>query len=275
MTHHAIEYRPNPLRQGSRSRRGDQVDREFIGGLLDILGDTRLLLVAQKSGTTLTDRSRSARVLTWSEAVSGFDTPPAERGSGYAVTLNGIDEEGDIPDAPDLSFGDGVSDQPFSVFALAQIKAGASNQQLLSKYDVTTAATKREWRFYVDSLEQPALALYDESAAARIGRKDTAALAADTWFLLAATYDGSGASTGIRLYKDGARVDDTSDDSGAYTAMENTASLLRLGFQQGAAAGEEFLKGKIALCGLTAKALSQNEVWALKEAVDGYYGLSL
>ena len=267
-----IEYRPNPLRQGSRSRRGDQVDREFSRYLLDLLGDVRALWLPRKSGTTLTDKSSNARVLTWSEDVSAFDTPPAELGSGYSVAFNGTDEEGDAPDADDLSFGDGAVDQPFSVFALVN-PTDATSSVILSKFD--TSASQEEWLFELDASDQPRFALYDDSATARIGRLDATALSQGTWALLAGTYDGSGASTGIRIYLDAARVDDTDDNSGTYTAMENGSEVVAVGYRQAAGAKENYFDGKTAMVGLVAKELTQDEVWALKEAVNGYFGLAL
>ncbi len=128
-----IEYRPNPLRQGSRNRRGDQVDQEFVGQVLHLLGDVRALWLPSKSGATLTDRSRYVRVLTWSEDVSAFDTKPVELGSGYAVHFNGTDEEGDAPDADELSFGDGAVDQPFSVIALVRPDTNSNTEAILAK----------------------------------------------------------------------------------------------------------------------------------------------
>ena len=137
------QYRPNPLRQGSRSRRGDQVDRDFDGAVLGLMGDARLLLRFDKSGTTLTDRSRNARTLTWSEPVQSFDTAPSELGSGYAVAFNGTDEEGDVPDADNLSFGDGAFDSPMSIVAVVNQTASAGIKTVLSKYDLTTGTTKK------------------------------------------------------------------------------------------------------------------------------------
>ena len=267
-----IEYTPNPLRQGSRVRRGDQVDKEFTRYLLHLLGDVRALWVPGKAGTTLTDKSRNGRVLTWSEDVSGFDTRPAELGSGYAVTFNGTDEEGESPDADDLSFGDGDVDEPFSVFGLIN-PADSTSSVILSKLD--TSVGQEEWLFELDASDRPRFALYDDGASARIGRLDATALAQDSWALLVASYDGSGASTGIRVYLDGARVDDTDDNAGTYTAMENGSEVVALGYRQAAGAKENYFDGKVGLAGIVASDLNQEEVWALREAVNGYFGLSL
>lgn len=268
-----IEYRPNPFRQGSRNRHGDQVDKEFARYVLHLLGDVRALWLPGKSGTTLADKSRHARVLTWSEDLNAFDTKPKELGSGYEITFNGTDEEGDAPDADDLSFGDGAADQPFSLVVLLQTGVDPTSRAILAKFDTT--AGQEEWILETDASDRPRFALYDDGATARIARYDATALSASTRYLLTATYDGSGASTGLRIYRDAARVDDTDDNSGSYVAMENGGEAASLGYRQTAGVKENFFQGSISLAAITGKELSQDEVWALKEAVNAYYGLSL
>jgi hypothetical protein len=265
-----IVYRPNPFRQGSRNRRGDQVDSEFVQYLLQMLGDVRALWLPGKSGSTLTDKSRNARVLTWSEDVSAFDTKPSELGSGYAVTLNGTDEEGDTPDADDLSFGDGAADQPFSVVALISPDDYDSLSIIMAK---ESSAAAEEWRCYVNlSTGRPIFKLTDESTGGSISVYNTTSVGT-AWALLVFTYDGSGARTGMRIYKNGANLALTDNDGGTYVAMENTAAILSIGARY--SSKEQFFDGSMALAGLCAKALTHEEVWALKEAVNGYFGLSL
>ena len=252
------------------------MDRDFDAAVLSLLGDARLLLRFDKSGTTLTDRSRKGRTLAWSEAVEGFDRAPAELGSGVLVSFNGMDERGAISAAADLSFGDGAVDSPLSIAALVSQTAAEGVKTVLSKYDVTTGSSKREWRLYLDASERLAFELYDESAGAKIGRLCSTALAAGPPLLVAATYDGSGASTGIRLYSAGSRLDDADSNNLTYTAMESTACPVRLGSSQGAEADRaDFFKGSMALAALTGKTLSPDEVWTLGTLCNGYFGLSL
>jgi hypothetical protein len=166
-------------------------------------------------------------------------------------------------------------DQPFSVAALVNTDTAATARQILTKFDRTTGSTKREWDMSLSGSGQPQVVLRDESAGSYIGRSDATALTVGAWTLLTATYDGSRSLAGIRLYRDAVRADDTDQSSGTYTAMENTGSLLRVGFRQGTSAGEEYFDGKMALWAITGRELSREEVWALKEAVIGYYGLEL
>ena len=115
------DFVPSPLHQGTRSRTGAQVDRQFLQDLLGVLGDCRFLWVPNLTDTTTSvEGSRHAAAVTWSESLSAFDTPPARLGAGAMVDFNGSDEEGDTPDADRLSFGDGVADQRLHRLSLAE-----------------------------------------------------------------------------------------------------------------------------------------------------------
>ena len=268
------DYVPSPLHQGTRSRTGNQVDRQLVHDLLGLLGDCRLLWLPNLTDTTTSvERSRHGTAITWSESLASFDDARARLGSGVSIPFNGTDEEGDVPDAARYSFGDGVADQAFSLVVLASFDTVA-DRDLLTKYDLTTGNTKREWRFRTGGSGNIVFQLHNESAGANAGRQG-AIVPTATWTLSAATYDGSGAVGGIRIFKNGAR-DDTADNSGGtFTAMEDTGSLVRVAFNQGAAAGANFFDGSMALAAITAKELSVGELWAIKELVNGYFGLSL
>ena len=83
-----IDYGPSPLHQGSRSRTGDQVDRQFVADLLRVLGDCRLLWLPNLTDTTTsTERSRHAGTITWSESLAAFDTRPARAGADPTVQV--------------------------------------------------------------------------------------------------------------------------------------------------------------------------------------------
>jgi hypothetical protein len=250
-----------------------QVDRLFIESALDILGDVRALYVIANSGTTLTDKSKNARVLTWSEEVSGFDVPPKRLGSGLEVTLNGIGEEGDAPDSDDLSFGDGKVDQAMTLVALARFASPAA-MVMLSKYD--TSAGEEEYLLEIDGTRNVFFNLYDDSAGARIGRQfHIAAQIDNTYQLLIGTSDGSGASSGMTITENAARVDDADNDSGTYVAMENGTERLALGYKQAAGVKENFLGGGLALAAVVGKELLIEEQWQLMELCNSYFGLSL
>ena len=266
-----IEYGASPLHQGSRSRTGDQVDRHFVHDLLAVLGDCRLLWLPNLTDeTTSTERSRHAGTITWSESLASWDFARTRLGSGVAVAFNGTDEEGDVPDADRLSFGDGAADQGFSVGALIRPDGSLVSADILAK---ESSATAEEWRLGLSGAGHPTFILTDESASATLARRDATALSADAWVLLVCTYDGSGAAAGINVYKDAALVDDTDDSSGTYEAMENTAALVHIGARY--ATKQRFFDGSMALAFVTARVLGTDDLWTLKELANSYFGLSL
>ena len=256
---------------------GDQRRAHFQSDLLDILGDTRYFWMPAKADTTTTTgSSRNASTITYSESLADFDSGIVTLGSGVAVDFNGSDEEGDTNDAANLSFGDGTNDQPFSVLALVYPDVVDTVMTIVAKSDETSGSELREYWFYMDGSGYPSFEIFDESANAIIGREDQTALTAATWTLLAGTYDGSGAVTGINIYKDAALVDDNNaGTTGTYVGMENTATKVQLAFHTGASAAEEFWNGRLALVAVVAKELSADEVWKLKKLVNGFYDLTL
>lgn len=254
--------------------------QEFIQNILNIGGDMRALWIPNATDTTTTtDETRHGQTWTYNHSVATFDSSMTRIGNGYEVVFNGTDEEADTGNNSRYTFGDGAIDQPFSVFALVRVVAGTTFQAILSKQDLTTGSTKREWIFYVNAQEQPGLQLYDDSTtSAYIGRKDGSALTTNTRYFLTATYDGTGVARGIRVYVNAVRLDDEADSggSGTYVAMENTAAPLQLAhILDTSTAADLFWTGRMGLVGLTAKELNVHEIWQMKEAINAYYDLSL
>lgn len=265
-----VRFQQSAYNLGGRNQVGGQVERQFVRDMLTVLGDCRLLWVPNLTDTTTSvERSRHTATITWGESLAAFDAARTRLGSGVAVPFNGSDEEGGTPDNDRLSFGDGANDEPFSIVALIKPDANAANMVVIAK---ASSSSIEEWKLQLTSSGHPQVSLIDESASANIGRRDATAFGT-TWGLLTTTYDGSRSASGVRIYKDAARVDDTDNVGGTYVAMENTAALVHIGAWYTTKA--EFFDGSLALVAVTAKQLSAAEVWAIKELVNGYYGLSL
>ena len=266
------EVRPSRLHQGSRSRTGSQVDRQFLHDLLGLLGDCRFLWVPNLTDTTTsTEASRHAGTVTWSESVAAFDTPPARLGAGAVVDFNGTDEEGDTPDADRLSFGDGAADQPFSSVMLIRPDAPLGGTQNL--FAKSNSLSAQEWELDLQSgTGYLRMALFDESASARIERLAGVSMGS-SWTMVGHTYDGGGSVAGLRLHQDAVRSDVTTNTSGSYVALENTASALHIASRFTTKA--QFFDGGVALAAVTAKELSESDLWVVKELLNSYFGLSL
>lgn len=261
------------------SDEGDRQRDFFVSQVYNIVGGSgdaiRLFFLPRTTDTTtVTDAAKDGKTITASESIAAFDTPSSDKGAGYVVNLNGTDEEFSIADDNDHSFGDGATDEPFSVFTVVKPTAAAAEQDIASRYDLTTGVTIREWRLFIDASENPFFDVWDDSASARIGRSDATVLTDETWVTLAGTYDGGGSEPGVRLYKDGVRADDTAHSTGTYVAMENEATPTRIGASESTAgAAALFWNGSIALVIVTAGQLSEDQVFALHEAASSFFDL--
>lgn len=170
--------------------------------------------------TTITDRSIKGHNATLS--ANGSTLNPGYDGLCPYVDLTS-DAYFELTDNNDFSFGDGSSDDAFSIIALISPN-GSNFKRLLGKYSVESGATKKEWQFQ-NASNVLVLNCYDDSAGAIIGRSYGSDLSGDIgeWHVYAATYSGNGTHSGINIYRDGVDVDDSDSGSGSYTAMENLA----------------------------------------------------
>ncbi len=250
---------------------------EFISSLLNVLKDIRLLWIANTVDTTTsTDKSRHAKTLTWSKSLATFDVPPLTLGAGAKVNFDGTDEEGDVPDADNLSFGDGANDEAFSIIAVFNADVIAS-KVVVAKRDQTTGTTQQEYALYTDSGGDLTFSIWDDGAsAANIGRKRDTALTADKWYLAVATYDGSRSISGIKLYLNGVRVDDADVSSGTYVAMENKDDAVRIAhWLDTSTAVANLFNGDISLVAVVGKELTIDEQWLIKGSIEDYHGITL
>lgn len=95
-------------------------------------------------------------------------------------------------------------------------------------------ATDGEWRLYTNGSDKLFAHFYDESINKYIGRTyDAAALSENTWLHIVMTYDGGTTCGGIKLYLNGAKVDDADDESATFIAVENLAHVIWIGNYDG------------------------------------------
>jgi hypothetical protein len=174
-------------------------------------------------------------------------------------------------DSAAYTFGDASADAPFSVGCWIRPNTIASNV-MLSKY----SATVREWRFWIDSNGLLDLELFDESAdTSEIAVSNAAIVQGQTQFVVA-TYDGAQAAPDIHLYVDGEDLNPTgaSTETGAYVAMEDTATPLLVGCSGVTATPANEFHGRIALPFIAGKELTAAEVLELYTKMLPMTGLS-
>ena len=143
----------------------------------------------------------------------------------YSMSFDGVDEYMNVADNDNLSFGNGTTDSPFSISAWVKMN-DATRFRIVGKYD-----SNLEYLFSTGGTDKIVFNCYDNSTGGRIGRQYSTALTSfeGQWIHLVATYNGSSSSSGLKIYLNGSRVDDTDSNSGTYTAMENTTAPLEIG----------------------------------------------
>lgn len=131
-----------------------------------------------------------------------------------------------VPDSDTLSFGDSSTDSPFSISGWFNLNVGSSTTQgLVTKG--TLSQTDIEYRLYLSG-DVIRFIIYDASAGnIWIGRYGASvASLKGSWVHIAATYDGSSASSGINIYLNAVKYDTTNINAGTYVAMHNTTNPL-------------------------------------------------
>ena len=178
--------------------------------------------------TTVTTVGSQTVVFTYSEARTDFDTAATETSGGFPlITFNGSDEQLDTPDAAYFSFGDGSSDEVFTLGFWVSFGDDAGNNIVWAKYPTGG----KEWFFQKHSDESLNMSLYDDSVGAGSSSRTcpAASVTIDTEHHIVVTYDGSGgnnAADGVNIYVDGVACDDTtSGGAGTYVAMEDLTGL--------------------------------------------------
>ncbi len=152
------------------------------------------------------------------------------QGSSFAstnsFTFDGNYDYVDCGDNDNLSFGNGTTDSPFSISTWVKMD-DATKFRAIGKY----GATNIEYLLGTGSTDILVFNLYDNSTGGRIGRQYSNAITSfeGQWIHLAATYNGNSSTSGLKIYLNGTRVDDTNSTFGTYVAMENTAQPLYIG----------------------------------------------
>ncbi len=225
------------------------------------------------SGTSITDRGTLGHNLTITPDISGLAF--GHEGLAPVIPLAGAAQKWNAGNHNDFSFGNGSADIAFSITTLCIVN-NAVLRDICSKYDVTTGATKREFRFFLDSSKQPFFRLYDQSSGGYISRYCLGhAITEGVPTTLCATYAGNSLATGMKIFHNGVRVDTNTDISGSYTAIENTAALLQSCTVNAAGADATGFSGRQMLLLICKEELSSVQVKRLDILLKGYANLSL
>ncbi|MBI5361384.1 MAG: DUF2341 domain-containing protein [Planctomycetes bacterium] len=144
-----------------------------------------------------------------------------------------------VPDLKQGAYFDGTNDyisiahvstltfdktNAFSLEAWIKTASAAGYPTIIRKAK-STANYEGYWFRLYNSTGKLSLQMYGTNGA-RLGRYGSTNLADNAWHHVAATYDGSSAEAGIKLYVDGAEQSYTADSTGTVDTMANTQPLV-------------------------------------------------
>ena len=216
----------------------DYAKAQIIDSVYSIItpSNVRLFLIFDQTGqavSTITDRSTiggiAAHVTTLRDGslnpINASTCTPNVAGLCPSLKFD-TTHIWNTPDANDLSFGNGSNDSAFSIVALIKPTDMTSAYDIVGKYSNVTGATQKEYLFLLITGKLYFIC-YDDSVPASIGRLyNTALTDTATWVTYAATKSIGVTSAAIKLYRNGAQIDDTNSQSGGYVAMENKSALV-------------------------------------------------
>lgn len=170
------------------------------------------------------------------------------------------------------SFGDGSVDSAFSAGCWVMPFDLTTEQSLLAVYNTTAA---EEWDLRIEATSgHVEIEFHDASASATEIGTTTAGLVAGEWSFVVMSYDGTETAPVANLYINGTQSGDgTTTETGAYVAMENTATPLLVGARGLTAAPLQELNGRIALPFVCGAALTAAQVTTLHTATKELLGL--
>ena len=162
---------------------------------------------------------------------------------GNQADFSGSTDYLTVVDHADFSFGDGVTDVPFTMSMWVKFDSfsGAEGEWLINKRNASS--TGDEWQLYYFGGVLYCTLFSSDSNANYIEITHTVSLISNTWYHISATYDGSGLHTGLKLYLDNVSVG-TTFETGTYVATSNGIAPVIMGTRGWQTNGGE-LNGKL------------------------------
>ncbi len=260
----------------ARNLVGPYSSAQFIADL-QAVGQIRALWIPNATDTTMTTSTGpDPRVWTYDATIAARLSALGPLG-GQLVTFNGTSQYATTPDTNDLSFGNGTVDSPFSIVALANVTAMATNAAIFSKD--TAASPNREYQLQVIGTTNDLQMVLDSQGASthQALRTTNAGVATGGLHLFVATYSaatgGATAGNDIVLTQDARVIPSTATNDASYVAMSNGAGTGNLGMR-GATPGN-FFGGSMGFMTIYGNALSLVQQAQVKTAVNNYFGTAL
>jgi hypothetical protein len=152
--------------------------------------------------------------------------------SGGTIFLDGTDDYINCGTGSTLTFNNGtdLNDVPFTMGVWVKFNSVSGYQLVIAKSDYGSSPNKREFLFFTNADKKIHFNLMNSNSYVnRIGRYYNTELVTNIWYNMFVTYNGSKLESGIKIYINGVRVDDTSDSTGTYSGLSRTTIPFCLG----------------------------------------------
>ena len=193
----------------------------------------------------------------WEADTSGaWQIPDAVSAYPQSFSFDGSDDYIRISDNNSLSFGDGTTDEAFTLSIWANLN-DVTNAFLFAKRG---SSNNREYQFNFASNNKLYFTLYSQLSGSYISRRVDTDLSSyeNQWIHLVATYDGSSTVSGIKIYINGSQEDNATGSIGTYIAMSNGQRDLILG-----SFSSDYLDGELSNAQIWQAELSSTQVETL------------
>lgn len=148
-------------------------------------------------------------------------------------------------DNDNFSFTNGVSDIPFSMsfWVYPYVIGGAQFNVIITKRGLSSGANA-EYQILIGASGEVQLILFSTIASNFIGIQKTG-ITANNWHHVVVTYDGSGITSGLKLYINGVGSGTSPLSGGTYSGMINTTFNNYFGIASHTIQQDRKLKGKL------------------------------
>ncbi len=140
---------------------------------------------------------------------------------GYVSTGSRIN----YGDSDNFTFGDGVTDDPFSVAFWYRLTSVDYDSGVIFGKSGSTSGVS-EWLCYLDTGGNLQLYFYDAGNSNYFWGYATISPAINTWYHVIMVYDGSGVKEGVNFYINGEYLDGSGWTNPSYVAMNNTDTIV-------------------------------------------------
>jgi hypothetical protein len=217
---------------------------------------------------------------TWTDVSGNGNDGTLTNGASYTggtIFLDGTDDYVNCGTGSTLTFNNGtnLNDIPFTIGVWVKFNSVSGYQLVIAKSDYGSSPNKREFLFFTNADSRIHINLMNsDNYNNRIGRYYNTVLSTNTWYHMFATYDGSKLESGLKIYINGVRVDDTSDSVGTYSGLSRTTTPFSFGTDWNNYPNQgNKLSGYYGLGQVYRRELSAGEIAQNFNATRGRYGI--